>query len=612
MLAMMVKPISGMEAVLPRMEPIEPHAHERINPLPAYRNPQVQSAETKLLNRQDLGVALKEVHKIADGVDGMQAKVLNQFATEGSTNASCAYQAVRNGSLLALAARYPERANEYVAQLYNVDDMKEQLSFPRGKSRLFIIQDRVKDIAKHVITRRLLEHFKGNPVFEKNSVRARGFTFNTHWQMFVNEENWNNQIELEMVVKYITAMGGRFEPTITNEGLVYRLTFDAVFESYNVLLMADIKSKLRDIADYEGGLKDIDDRRERNQELDEKRRLQLLEQNATAHARYDLLTKLFNNEALLRNYLNEIDIEFTITYDGKMVINGNRVHHGFRVNRPLDGDWVETQEMPLLLEHEKKQGLLQGSDVEIGIFSSVEYEAADEENAHTPEELKVITDKIKAKEDFTGLIAIYVPSGDTKKLTWWEYFFGISEDNEKSKSKNNAELAEKAAAEGDHGHWISMVVNVKGGRRQYLVADSGGDKSRLKDPAVTRLINILEKATLPELVVENVQPLLPPGAQPAPNNAAREAAAAHQKFEEARAQREAMMEKPQYSFFPMKKVAFMLGGTILIALLGRALLAHQKEEKLKKEDEEEKKRAKMRMRLLIQSIMEDPKKPPHQ
>ena len=607
MLAMLVKPINGMEAVRPCIvEPIEPQAHERYIPLPAHRKPQVQPAEAKLLKGQDLGPALQEMLKVADGVDIMQAKVLNQFTTQGSTNASCAYQAVRNGSLLALAAHYPERANEYVAQLSNVDDMKEQLSFPRGKSRIFIIQNRVKDLAKQIITRRLLEHFKGEPVFEKDSADEGGFTFNRNWQMFFNaeEERWNSAIELEMVVKYVTAMGGRFEPTVTDEGLIYHLTFDEVYKGYNTLLADDIKSKLDDIADIRGKI-DAEPNQVKKHELENK--------GALDQARYDIMLRLLNNEERLRDYLNAINVEFTITFDGKMMVNGNGVRHGFRINRSLDGDWVETPEMPLLLEHETNQGLLQGHAIEVGIFNFVEYEMAEDANNQVPQELNGIVRKLKAKEDFTGLIAIYIPGGGTRKLTWWEYFFGLNEDSVKSKNKNDAEIAQNAAAEGDHGHWISLVVNVKEGMRQYLVTDSGSNKSRLKDPAVTKLINILERATLPELVVEDPNPLLPPGAQPAPNNAAREAAAAHQKFEEASAKREAMMEKPQYSFFPMKKVAFMLGGTILIALIGRALLAHQKEEKIKKEDEEEKKRAKKRMQLLIQSIMEEPKKPqkPH-
>ena len=62
----------------------------------------------------------------------LQVKVLDQFSTEGSTPASCAYHALRDGLAIAQASLYADKADHYIRELSSVAHMQEKLSFNGG------------------------------------------------------------------------------------------------------------------------------------------------------------------------------------------------------------------------------------------------------------------------------------------------------------------------------------------------------------------------------------------------------------------------------------------------------------------------------------------------
>ncbi len=382
--------------------------------------------------------------------DRIQVRVIDQWS-KGSTGASCAYHALRNGTLLALGSLFPERG--YLDLLHSTEHMKERITFPDGDWRVFIIKERLKLIAQKIICEKLMKSFKGARIVSVDDDRG-GMKFNDEKCKLVFEKHhpdWD-VLELEKLVNAVKNISSQFEPQITEEGLYYQLNTQGLYEKMARSLAGS-----------------------------------------------------FNN------YFSPLDQEFTITWGGKLLEGGEEMEHSYRIKRPLNGDWLEmNEEVPRLLEREKEHGMLQGTPIDTALYTGIQeplplesieesmteeqYTTYKEEylDAQLLEDFKAIKDKVRDDEDFVGLILVYLggdacigkPSAGV--LSW------LLDSDTPEKANTTANYTNSFAKEINNGHWIPLVIIASGGKRQYIVADSMGNANRLEDPTINKVIGILE------------------------------------------------------------------------------------------------------------------------
>ncbi len=395
----------------------------------------VTAASGELFTQETLGKFCVGIQS-DDKTELVQVGVLKQSANQ----ADCAYHALRNGCLIALAAL--DSQGNHFESLFDKNHMNERFS-PSGDWRARIIKERIMLIGRKIICEKLMKSFKGARVVPRSSSRE-GFPFNDGEQkLIINEKylkKWDEQ-ELKVLINAVKNVICRFEPEINKKGLHY--SFDT--EEFYAELMENIP---------DGTCEKFDE------------------------------------------YFSAIDEDFTISWNGELLEKGKIREHTHK-GRCLDGQWVEmNEELPLLLRVEKEYGLLKDYPIATALYTGIQqpkdvfdqmtkedYSEFKKEfiNAQLLDDFKAMRDKVQKGEDFVGLILVYL--GGDASISVKDELLSTADHTQSLDSRIN------------NGHWVSMVVIARKGKRQYVVADSLHG-NLLVNKTIYRVMSFLEGAKI--------------------------------------------------------------------------------------------------------------------
>ncbi len=172
-------------------------------------------------------------------------------------------------------------------------------------------------------------------------------------------------------------------------------------------------------------------------------------------------------------------------------------------------DWLDGSELAKLIT---KLEL----DIPIGIFG--DYQAAQLDpkmklnealqtieaftNAQVEKRLEKLIEIASKKDDFIGGVLIYQPLTPSALQKLFAATYSTLQDWLSLISRARLYRPQQSV----RGHWISLAVISLGGKRQYLVIDSGGNITRLYDKKVEQMIMLIENKRLDsEPSVDNYQ-----------------------------------------------------------------------------------------------------------
>ena len=247
------------------------------------------------------------------------------------------------------------------------------------------------------------------------------------------------------------------------------------------------------------------------------------EQDEPSYALYRALQE--GGREKFDTYFGDIDLDFTITMQGKVQQGDKKIKHKYKIERELNGDWLGVNEPALIIRHEIENGLLKDAGIDIAVYGSVvepvclkdfitlrmnEKHAKRKTKNKEPldkqerkafrkklrgiypqfkekstadqigEDMNAIKDKVRNNEDFVGLVLVYL-GGDISMSSVID-----------SSDSSEAGHAQNLGAQTDFSHWIPLVIIASNNHRQYIVADSMANTNRLHNPTIHKIITYLE------------------------------------------------------------------------------------------------------------------------
>ncbi len=211
---------------------------------------------------------------------------------------------------------------------------------------------------------------------------------------------------------------------------------------------------------------------------------------------------LINNRTLLDKYFNDdFSIDFTIDFEGVCTRADAPKKLLARVAGDKYGNWLQTDEMPTLVNAQRDSGILE-KEPTLFVATYGEDLGGDEHHAFASEKFTQLYALIReTKNDCVGVVLVYLSGGSPSKggkpsivrkmFSWFGSWFA-------SKQNSFAQDAQEIQSVHDSGHWISLVVSRIKGDIRYYVHDSLGNANRLRNSRVNEIIDVLDgKKSLP-------------------------------------------------------------------------------------------------------------------
>lgn len=205
---------------------------------------------------------------------------------------------------------------------------------------------------------------------------------------------------------------------------------------------------------------------------------------------------LLANRATLDQYFDKnLDVDFKIDFEGACTFTNSQ--QGLtRVPGVRYGNWVQSDEMPSLVNAQRDNGILVEQPMLL-VATYGEDHGGDEHHAFASEKFTQLYSLIReTDDDCVGVVLVYLSSGASSQgaassvvrnmLSWFGSWFSSQ------KGKSFAKDAEDIRSVQDNGHWITLVVSRIKGDVRYYTLDSLGNSNRLRNSRVNEIIDILD------------------------------------------------------------------------------------------------------------------------
>ena len=319
-------------------------------------------------------------------------------------------------------ARYKFPKIGYLERFRSKSDMI-RLTGIESVWRELIIQERIKKIGSEILRRKLLKRLKIAIIISQLPAR-----------------NWGHSAPINKIEDIVKSASRLFEPARSQKGFHYRLNT----HDFCQMLLQRIDSNLRD---YE------------------------ITNQIESRNFFQAIKEMINN-GNFEAYCDVIDIDFLIDRHGTIIEDLQEIAK----QDPGWGDWVDNQEIVMLVNREKTEqdGLLYDKQIEVAVYGGLALNETINEQLSV--ELRNVRDALKKGQDRAAVILIYLDGG------------GVSINQSSREREAMQDAFSKSATQ---LHWISLVVISSAGKRYYFITDSL-NLPRIQDPTVERVIALLE------------------------------------------------------------------------------------------------------------------------
>lgn len=213
--------------------------------------------------------------------------------------------------------------------------------------------------------------------------------------------------------------------------------------------------------------------------------------------------KALKNRSILDSYFQgDLSMEFVIDFEGQCYFAESPDLIIAQVPGIKYGNWVQSDEMPTLIDTQRSEGLLE-TEPSLLVATYGEDQGGVDQHAFASEKFMQLYALIReTKDDCVGVVLTYLPGCSSKgshegswigrAASWFGSWFSAV------KRGTFAQDAQAIQSVEDNGHWVTLVVSRIKGTVFYYILDSLGNGKKLRNSRINEIIDIFDgKKSLP-------------------------------------------------------------------------------------------------------------------